>query len=319
VSSPAQSADTAVRPRALRVATATPRRALLLAGLAGAAAALQIYLNGRLAGDIGSAEVAAAINNWVGLVALAAVALATGGTRRAGRRIRAGAQLRPWYFAGGAFGAVLIVGSTTAAPRLGVALVTVALVCGQTTGSLAVDAAGIGPAGRRAPSGPRVLGVVLAIAAVCSSAFGGGGHAEAALLALLLLAGIGSAVQQAVNGRLAVAVGEPVVAALVNFVVGFAAMSAFAIAVGANELHLAGPPVHWLGGLIGAFFAVVSAVAVRTLGVLRLMLVVVAGQTLGALAIDLVAPVPGDSVGVATVAGVALTLAAVWVSGRGGR
>jgi transporter family-2 protein len=319
VSSPVQSADPAVRPRALRAATSTPGRALLLAGVAGAGVALQVYLNGRLSRDIHSVEVASAVNNGVGLIALLALALAGGSLRRAGMRIRAGAQLRPWFFAGGAFSAMLIIGSTAAAPKVGVALVTVALVCGQTTGSLGVDAAGIGPAGRRGASAPRVLGVVLAIAAVGISAFAGGGHVDVVLLAVVLVAGMGSAVQQAVAGRLAVAVGEPVVAALVTFAGGFATMTVVAIAAGAGDMHVAGPPLHWLGGLLGAFFAVVAAAAVGTLGVLRLMLVVVAGQMLGAVAVDLAAPVAGEPVGVATIVGVALTLAAVWVSGRAQR
>ena len=61
-----------------------------------------------------------------------------------------------------------------------------------------------------------------------------------------------------------------------------------------------------------------GAAAVQTLGVLRLGLAVVAGQTLGALAIDLIAPAAGEKVTVADCRGVLLTLAAVWVSGRAG-
>ena len=77
-------------------------------------------------------------------------------------------------------------------------------------------------------------------------------------------------------------------------------------------------PLLYVGGLCGAFVVVVGAAAVQTLGVLRLGLAVVAGQTLGALAIDLVAPAAGEQVTVATVAGVVLTLVAVWISGRAG-
>jgi uncharacterized membrane protein YdcZ (DUF606 family) len=53
--------------------------------------------------------------------------------------------------------------------------------------------------------------------------------------------------------------------------------------------------------------------------VLRLTLVAVAGQTAGALLIDLIDPAPGKSVGVATVTGVLLTLVAVFVSGSAPR
>jgi transporter family-2 protein len=317
VSSPPSAAPAAIRPRALAAATLTPARALTLTGVAGAGIALQAYLNGKLSGDLGSFEVAAAVNNLVGLVALLALALAAGSLAESGHRIRAGAELRPWYFVGGALGAVLIAVTAAAAPVVGVALLTVALVCGQTTGSLTVDAAGFGPAGRHALSAMRLLGVALAIAAVAISAFGSSGDPDALLLTLAVLAGLLGGVQQAVNGRLAVAVGEPTIAALVNFAVGFLCLSTLAAVVSWDEgIHLAGPAVHWAGGLLGAFFVLVSAAAVRTLGVLRLMLVVVAGQTLGALAIDLVAPAPGQTVNAATLAGVVLTLVAVAVSRR---
>jgi transporter family-2 protein len=155
------------------------------------------------------------------------------------------------------------------------------------------------------------------VAAVAISAFGSSGEPDALLLTLALVAGVLGPVQQAVNGRLAVAVGEPTIAALVNFAVGFLCLSTLAAVVAWHDgIHLGGSPAHWTGGLLGAFFVLVTAAAVRTLGVLRLMLVVVAGQTLGALAIDLIAPVPGESVTAATVAGVLLTLVAVAVSGR---
>ena len=78
-------------------------------------------------------------------------------------------------------------------------------------------------------------------------------------------------------------------------------------------------PALYLGGLLGAFVVVVSLTAVQTLGVLRLGLAVVAGQTAGALVIDLVAPAPGEAVTAGTLVGVALTIGAVVVSGRGRR
>jgi transporter family-2 protein len=124
-------------------------------------------------------------------------------------------------------------------------------------------------------------------------------------------------VQQAVNGRLAQTTGEPGVAALTNFVVGFISLSILAVVVAWGDHIPWGAPLgEWLGGLCGAFFVLVSAAAVRRLGVLRLMLVVVAGQTAGALVIDLIAPVSGEGVTWRTVVGLVLTLIGVFVSGR---
>ena len=58
------------------------------------------------------------------------------------------------------------------APEVGVALLSVALVCGQTAGSLAADGVGLSPAGRQPVTTGRVAGVALTIAAVVASALG---------------------------------------------------------------------------------------------------------------------------------------------------
>jgi transporter family-2 protein len=68
--------------------------------------------------------------------------------------------------------------------------------------------------------------------------------------------------------------------------------------------------------VLGALIATTLAVVVARLGVLGLMLAVTAGQVAGGLVIDLVAPVEGAGVDAGTIAGVALAIAAVLVSGR---
>jgi uncharacterized membrane protein YdcZ (DUF606 family) len=59
------------------------------------------------------------------------------------------------------------------------------------------------------------------------------------------------------------------------------------------------------------------AVIVSRLGVLRLILAMTAGLTVGGLVIDLVAPAHGEAVTVGTVVGVVLAFMAVIASGRG--
>jgi transporter family-2 protein len=304
-------------PGLVAAATATPARALAAVGLAGAGIALQAYLNGRLSGTLGSVEVASAANNAVGFLGLMALAAASGSIGRAVALARTGVRPRAWMLTGGLLGSLLVIASTAAAPKVGVALLTVALVCGQTGGSLPVDASGISPAGRHRVTAPRVLGVALAVVAVVISALGARGDLHLGLLAFALVAGVAGAVQQAVNGRLAAATREPGVAALVNFIVGFAAMGLLALVVTwGDPVHWGGSPWEWLGGLFGAAFVLISSAAVRTLGVLRLMLVSVAGQSAGALVIDLLAPVRGETVALTTVLGLVLTVVAVFVSGR---
>jgi len=244
--------------------------------------------------------------------------LAIGALPRARDRLRALGRPPLWYFLGGFGGAGLVLVSAAAAPEVGVALLTVALVCGSTGGSLPVDAAGLGPAGRRPITPPRVAGVLLAVGATALSALGARGDPDVLLLALAL-AGLGMSLQAAANGQLARATGEPWAASLVNVTVGFAALGVVALVTLATSAldGLPGNPLLYSGGLLGALVVVVGATAVQTLGVLQLGLAMVAGQMAGALIVDLVAPAAGEEVTATTVVGVLLTMVAVVISGRG--
>jgi bacterial/archaeal transporter family-2 protein len=307
------------RPRGLAALLASPPWAVAMTILAGGAISLQSYLNGRLGKDVGSATIAAAINNMVAFLATFAIVLAVHALPRARARLRALGRPPAWYFLGGFGGAALVLVSAAAAPEVGVALLTVALVCGSTGGSLPVDAAGLGPAGRRPITLPRVAGVLLAVTATALSALGARGDPDLLLLALALAAGLGMSLQAAANGQLARATGEPWAASLVNVTVGFAALGVVALVTLAMSSLDALPanPLLYAGGLLGAFVVVVGATAVQALGVLRLGLAMVAGQMAGALVVDLIAPAPGEAVTVATVVGVVLTMVAVAISGRG--
>ena len=309
------------RRRGAAALLATPPRAVAMTILAGSAISLQSYLNGRLGKEIGSATVAASINNLVALVATLAIVLATRAVPRGVARLRALGRPPAWHFLGGFGGAAIVLVSAAAAPEVGVALLTVALVCGSTGGSLPVDAAGIGPAGKRPITAYRAAGVLLAVGATVIGAVGSRGDLQVLLLSLALIAGIGMALQSAANGQLARATGEPFMASLVNVTVAFAALGTVALVTLATTSVDALPsnPALYLGGLLGGFVVVVSATVVQTLGVLRLGLATVAGQTAGALVIDLIAPAPGEAVTAATVIGVVLTMAAVAISGRGQR
>jgi transporter family-2 protein len=150
--------------------------ALALAFLSGAGIAMQAYSNGRLGEELGSTELASVANNVVGLALLVAAGVGTGAFARGVRRVRmTPGRSRWWHFLGGLGGALFILTVTTAAPVVGVAALTVALVCGQTLGGLAVDAAGLSPAGRRPVTGLRVLGVGIALIAVVLAALGSEG------------------------------------------------------------------------------------------------------------------------------------------------
>jgi bacterial/archaeal transporter family-2 protein len=284
-----------------------------LAVLAGAGVALQSYINGRLGRSLGSGEIAAAVNNTIGLIVLIALVLITRAGPRARAALRTGAEVKWWYFAGGLGGALLVSSAAIAAPRIGVALLIVAIVCGQTTGSLLADELGLSPAGRAGATPLRVAGVLLAVGAVAVSAFGARANLELGLIAFAVAAGFGVALQQAANGQLARATGEPLVAGMINFTVGLTALALLALVVtGFHTAHgWSAPPLEWIGGFLGAAIATGSAVLVSRLGVLGLTIAITAGQTAGALVIDLIAPARGEAVTAGTALGVLLAFAAV--------
>jgi transporter family-2 protein len=68
------------------------------------------------------------------------------------------------------------------------------------------------------------------------------------------------------------------------------------------------------GGPLGALVVVIMATCVRFIGVLRMSLGMIAGQTLGGLAIDGLVPEASTFVGAATVVGALLTLASAVIA-----
>jgi transporter family-2 protein len=166
---------------------------------------------------------------------------------------------------------------------------------------------------------PRVAGVLLAIGATMISALGARSDPDVLLLTLAVLAGSLLALQAAANGQLARETGEPFFASLVNIFVGLTALGAVALVAIATSGIDSFPsnPLAYAGGLLGAFVVYVTATTVQALGVLRLGLALVAGQMACALIVDLIAPARGEPVTAVTVIGVALTMIAVLVSGRG--
>lgn len=289
---------------------------VLVAVAVGAGISVQLFLNGRLGESLGSFELAAAANTTTALLALIVVAALSGTRERAVTGLRQRPVHRRWHWFIGITGAYMVLLAAFAAPRLGVALLIVALVCGQTAGGLAVDHFGASPAGRQPITAPRIIGALLALVAVAIGALGAPVDPQPLLLGLVVLAGALSAVQQAALGHLARSTGEPVAAGVINFVVGALVLVVVALALTggiAPNGWTSAPPVQWLGGLIAAVMTVVIARLVPRIGVLRMMLALVAGQTLGAVALDLVVPGTGG-VTAATLIGVLLTLVAVTVA-----
>jgi transporter family-2 protein len=308
-------------PRGPDVAARGSGLAVGLAFSGGLLLSLQVFVLGRLSTHVGSAELAASVNNLVAGVLLCSIGLSTGGFARALRRVRAGARVRPWQLVMGANGGFFVIVVSTVAPKVGVALTTVAIVCGQTLGSLAVDRLALSPAGRRHLTAPRLIGAALALLAVGTSTVGSHHELHVGWLGLAVLAGAGTALQQAAVGHVARATGESFVAGWLNITVGLAVvLTAWLIVTGATAPGGWSAPVEqWLiPGACAAAALVIIAKVVARLGVLRLMLALIAGQSVSALVLDAIAPTGGETVTGRTVAGVALTLLAVALSGLRG-
>ena len=255
-----------------------------LAFLAGCGISAQAFVNGRLGTSLGSANFAAVINQSVGVGVLVIVGLATGSLVRAWRRVAAGAGLRWFHVAGNVCGILFVIVASAAAPKVGIALLTVALVSGQIAGGLLCDRLGLSPGGVRDLGPERLKAAALALLAVGIAASAPRAHPHLGLLGLAVVGGMGQSVSQAAVGQVNRVTGEPVAAAAVSFVVAGVAALIVAVAInGSAPPHgwAAAPPVEWLGGVIGAGVVVSIALTVRSLGVFRLTLALVAGQTLG--------------------------------------
>ena len=204
---------------------------------------------------------------------------------------------------------------------VGVALFTVAIVAGQTLGGIVFDLVGLGPGGRRPLTPTRVIGAVLALAAIGWAVSAQVAHDVPILLMVLpFTAGLGAAWQQAVNGRVRSAAESALTATVLNFAVGSTALVVVMLVHAASAGWPSAMPTEWwlyAGGAIGCIFIAGQAVLVRVVGVLVLALCGVAGQLTAALSLDLLLPTADAPVDLATIGGTVLALVAVVIASVG--
>jgi bacterial/archaeal transporter family-2 protein len=109
-------------------------------------------------------------------------------------------------------------------------------------------------------------------------------------LLIALVAGALMPLQAGINAQLARWVGHPIVAALVSFAVGTAALLAYAAALREPlpewALLRQSPWWVWIGGLFGAFFVAAAAAYAPRLGAATFISVTVAGQMFVSLLLD---------------------------------
>jgi len=290
----------------------------------GALVSIQSKINSELAQQLGSGLRAAALSAVIsfgsGLVLLTVIVLSHRTNRRGVAALYRGVargEFPVWLILGGLAGALFVASQGLAVGTLGVALFIVAFVAGQSTAGLLVDHHGFGPGGPRPVSVGRIIGAALAVVAVALSAAGVGATITGLAIAVALLpliAGMGTSVQQGLNGRVALRVGSwPTT--FNNFLIGVIGLLVyFALSLLAPG-ELVGLPRTWwlyLGGAIGLVFIWASSILVRIHGVLILSLCSIAGQVVSAIVIDLVSA-PDELTGF-SYAAAAITLAGVAIA-----
>lgn len=141
-------------------------------------------------------------------------------------------------------------------------------------------------------------------------------------LLLVLLAGAMIALQAPTNVMLARAGGSPVLAALISFAIGTAALSVAWLATGHRPgvASFASLPWHaWVGGVYGAIYVAVAAYAAPRIGLASLITVGIAGQIAMAIWLDHVGAfgLLRQPVSAARIAGALLVVAGVVLVRRG--
>jgi bacterial/archaeal transporter family-2 protein len=133
---------------------------------------------------------------------------------------------------------------------------------------------------------------------------------------LVLFGGAMIAVQAPTNAMLAKAGGSPVLAALISFAVGTAALLVTWLASGnrpGSGVWSGLPWYAWLGGLYGAIFVAVAAYAAPRIGLASLITIGVAGQIAAALWLDHIGALglPREPINIGRLVGALLVIAGV--------
>lgn len=267
--------------------------ALAASVMVGAMLSTQSFFNGALGVSLGSAHLAAAACSTVAFGVLFLVGVSGESFRRIGQAWRHGQRPRAWHFAACGLAAVPFIVVAAASPVLGIAMVTIALIGGQVLGSVVLDLVGLAPGGKRPLTRPRVAGVVVALGAVLSTGFQGVVQLNLPLLILTFAGGAGIALVSCVSGHVAEAWGGVGAGVLIFCSAAVVSWVTWVVVTGG------GPPPRFaeaslqdlsVGGILGVVIVVTVARIISMLGALVLTLGQVAGQVLGAVAIDLVAP-----------------------------
>lgn len=294
----------------------------IFAVLIGAVVAIQSRVNGQLSVDLNSGLAAALISFLTGWSVLFILVFGI-------KRERAGLflifqsikekQLTWWEVSGGLLGGCFVAVQSITVPQIGVALFTISVVAGQMVSSLFVDKAGLSPSGKQKITMARTLGALATLIAVFVAVYPDLTDSEFRFLPLsmALTVGVFASIQQGLNGRVNAVAKRPLATAWLNFATGAVVIGialAINLASGAEVAPL--PNNFWVytGGSLGLIFVAVSAYIIQHLGVLNFVILNIAGQLVGAVAIDWIAPAKAGSLNGYLIFGTVITIASITVS-----
>lgn len=277
--------------------------AVILGLLAGAALPLQTNFNTRLRQSVGSPFLATTLSFLIGTMVLLIATLAVD-RELPGPAAATGTPA--WLWIGGLFGVIVLTANLFMFPRLGAVQTAVLPITGQVLMGLLIDHFGWFRVDPTALTATRATGGLLVLAGVLGAigiadrvlrrtggAPTGSLHGRSAWFWRLVgvLCGAMLASQTAINGRLGVALGSAVAAALVSFAVGTVALIVIVV-VTRTPWRLTRPDDRpnpwwmWLGGVLGAAFVFGNAFLQPILGTGLTVMLVLLGMMLGSVAID---------------------------------
>ena len=294
----------------------------IFAVLIGVVVAIQARINGQLSVDLDNGLAAALISFLTGLAIVSVLVFGFKREREALFRVFEAIknkQLVTWELMGGVLGGFFVAAQSAVVPQIGVALFTIAVVAGQTISSLLVDKVGMTPSGKERITKPRIFGAVATLIAVAIAVFPDLTNSEFRFLPLTfaLIVGVFASFQQGMNGRVNVVGKRPLATAWLNFVSGTIVVAialSIDLALGATIQPL--PSNFWVytGGTAGLIFVAVSAYIIKHLGVLNFVILNIAGQLVGAVLIDWLAPAKAGSLNGYLIFGTIMTIVSIAVS-----
>jgi transporter family-2 protein len=294
----------------------------IFAVLIGVVVAIQARINGQLSVDLDNGLAAALVSFLTGLAIVSVLVFGFKREREALFRVFdaiKNKELVTWELMGGVLGGFFVAAQSAVVPQIGVALFTIAVVAGQTISSLLVDKVGMTPSGKERITKPRIFGAVATLIAVAIAVFPDLTNSEFRFLPLTfaLIVGVFASFQQGMNGRVNVVGKRPLATAWLNFVSGtIVVVIALSVdlALGATIEPLPGNFWVYTGGAAGLIFVAVSAYIIKHLGVLNFSILNIAGQLVGAILIDWLAPTKAGSLNGYLIFGTVMTIISIAVS-----